>query len=75
MVVLDCVSESRLNQYTTFSRRMILTRRRLRPLNDELLTVRPTLTGIAAAFARVVRHLNDDTRLVPKRNIPLTFGI
>jgi hypothetical protein len=75
MVILDSVAESRLDKYTTTARNMILTRRRLWSLNNELLTVRPSLTGIAAAFACVVRHLNGNTRLVPECDIPLTLGI
>jgi hypothetical protein len=58
MVILDSVAESRLDKYTATARNMILTRRRLWSLNNELLAVRPSLAGIAAAFACVVRHLD-----------------
>jgi ABC-type Fe3+ transport system permease subunit len=75
MGVLDSISKSRLDKHTTTSHNMILTWRRLRSLDDELLTIRPTLTGIAAAFARVIRHLDNHALLVPERYIPLTLGI
>lgn len=58
VLVFDRVSKSRLNKHTIVPRDRIVPRGRLRSLYDELLTIRPPLTGIAAALACVIRHLD-----------------